>query len=131
MRSSLKATNNEPTYIYSVSEAEGKEIMYKALSDAFPGYTLPEIGGSTVGYYATKVFALDRHTIKVQMVSVEGVGLGGEVVTGYAFEVTDSGTMPLTVGSKTKNIYKQILVDAAATSPPIKATNVKQKFAQK
>ena len=130
VRSSLRATENEPTYIYSVSEAEGKEIMYKALSDAFPGYTFPEIGGSTVGYYATKVFALDRHTIKVQMVPVEGVGLDGKVVTGYAFEVTDSGTMPITVGSKTKKIYKQILADAADTSSPIRATNVKQKFAK-
>lgn len=126
MRSSLRPSSNKPIYIYSISESDGKVIMHKALSNAFPNRNIPELPGSVVGYYSTSVFALDRHSIFVKMIPIQGVGLDGKVVSGYAFEVSDSGTMPITVGGKAKIIFHQILADASTISSPIEATNVKQ-----
>lgn len=130
VRSSLTASDNEPVYIYSMSESAGKRVMHKALSDAFPGRNIPELPGPVAGYYATRVFAADRHSIFVKMIPVQGVGLDGKAVSGYAFEVSDSGTMPITVGSKAKKIFKQVLTDASAISPPIEVTNIKQDFSK-
>lgn len=129
MRSSMTASNDEPTYIYTLSQEEGKGIMYSVLSESFPGRSFPENNGAgSVGYYATSVFALDRHSIFVSMMNVEGIGLDGKKISGYAFEVSDSGTRPITVGSKAKTIYKKILKEAAAVSQPIQATNIIRKY---
>ncbi len=73
------------------------------------------------GYQATIKFLFDSHQIVATMVPSRGRSGDGSVQDGYYFNVTHSGTMPLSGMSRSKRMRERLTEAATALSPSVPA----------
>jgi hypothetical protein len=104
------------------SEQQADQVLATAIAGEFAGSPISRVEFPNKGYQVTIRFALDSHTIVAYMISARGMNSSGETVPGYYFEVSASGTMPVSGGSRARSLYDRLLRDASALAEPLPQT---------
>jgi len=103
--------------VYLISAEQAERILATAMTAQFAGSPISRVEFHNKGYQATVRFLLDSHTVVAYMIAAKGRGVDGTVQSGYAFEVSNSGTMPLSGGKRASDLFQRLLRDASAVSP--------------
>lgn len=106
---------SEPVYL--ITEGQADQILVDAMNAEFGTAPIVRIEHPNPGYQATIKFLIDSHQIVATMVPSRGVASGDAVRDGFYFNVTHSGTMPLS-GIARSNRLKDRLNDAATALSP-------------
>jgi len=106
---------SEPVYL--ITEGQADQILVDAMNAEFGTAPIVRIEHPNPGYQATIKFLIDSHQIVATMVPSRGVASGDAVRDGFYFNVTHSGTMPLS-GIARSNRLKDRLNDAATGLSP-------------
>lgn len=78
--------------IYRIEQEQAFAIAYNSIVAVLPGRKITEINGPVRGYSTWFRFILDTYTQVVMVVPIEGTTSSGEVVEGFSFEVSGSGS---------------------------------------
>lgn len=115
---------NSPTgaVVYPISADEADRVIGQAMIETFPGTPISAVALPNKGYTTTIRLLLDSHQITATAVPSSGMDAQGVKVNGYAFDVSNSGTMPLTASARSDALFKLINARAGAIHPAIPAT---------
>jgi hypothetical protein len=105
--------------MFPFSPDAADKILATAIAGEFAGNPVSRVEFPNKGYQATIRFALDSHTIVAYMIPAKGLTDAGEVVPGFAFEVSHSGTMPISGGNRASSLFKRIVHDANLAATPL------------
>lgn len=105
--------------IFPIGEDVADRILGVAISSEFPGSAISKVEFPNRGYRVTVRFFVDSHDIVAYMIRSKGIDSNGNVVPGYYFEVSNSGTMPITQGGRAFQLYHKLIADASAVSQPL------------
>ena len=108
--------------MFPISYEEADRILATAMASVFAGQPISRVEFPNRGYQATLRFAFDTHTIVGYVVSAAGVAPDGTKSAGYYFEVSGSGTMPISGGSKVQAVYDRAIQDASLLASPLPQT---------
>ena len=108
-------SQSEPVFL--ISEAQADKILVEAINVEFGTSPIVRVEHPNKGYQATIKFLFDSHQIVATMAPSRGHRSDGTVQDGYYFNVTHSGTMPLSGITRSKRLRER-LSDAAATLSP-------------
>jgi len=95
------------------------KVVATAMATVFPGTPVSRVEFPNKGYQAMIRFALDSHTIVAYMIPAKGFDSAGKDVPGFTFEVSHSGTMPLSGSGKASSLFKRIVHDAKLLASPL------------
>lgn len=112
-------SQSEPVFL--ISEAQADQILVDAMNVEFGNSPIVRVEYPNRGYQATISFLFDSHQIVATMVPSRGRSGDGAVHDGYAFNVTHSGTMPLSGMSRAKRLRERLSQAASALSPSVSA----------
>lgn len=114
---------NSPTgaVVYPISADDADRVIGQAMVETFPGTPISAVALPNKGYTATIRLLLDSHQITATAIPAAGVDAQGARVNGYSFDVSNSGTMPLTASARSDALFKLINTRAAALHPAIPA----------
>ena len=93
--------------IYRISQEQAFSIAYNSILTVLPGRKISEIEGPVKGYSTWSRFVLDTYTQQVTVVPARGTTSAGQVVEGFYFEVSGSGTSGTGYG-KNVTLYETI-----------------------
>lgn len=105
--------------VFLITPEQADRILATAMTAQFSGSPISRVELPNKGYQTTVRFLLDSHTIVAYMISAKGRASDGTVQSGYAFEVSNSGTMPLSGGSRSSDLFHRLIRDASAISPAV------------
>ena len=111
--------NKAAARVFLISSEQAEKILATAITAQFPGAPISRVEFPNKGYQATIRFLLDSHTIVAYMIAAKGRSADGTVKDGFAFEVSNAGTMPLSGGSRAGDLFDRLIRDASAISPPV------------
>lgn len=114
-RSSDKAS----AQIFPLSTEVANKILATAMAGEFAGSAISRVEFPHNGYQATIRFGLDSHTIVAYMIPAKGRSGTGEVVPGYVFEVSHSGTRLLAGPISASSLFERIVHDATLKASPL------------
>ncbi len=112
-------SQSEPVYL--ITEAQADRILVDAMNVEFGSDPIVRVEHPNKGYQATIKFLFDSHQIVATMVPSKGRSGDGSVQDGYYFNVTHSGTMPLSGMSRSKRLRERLSQAATALSPSVPA----------
>jgi len=112
-------SQSEPVYL--ITEAQADRILVDAMNVEFGSDPIVRVEHPNRGYQATIKFLFDSHQIVATMVPPRGRSGDGSVQDGYYFNVTHSGTMPLSGMSRSKRMRERLTEAATALSPSVPA----------
>lgn len=112
-------SQSEPMFL--ISEAQADQILVDAMNVEFGTSPIVRVEHPNKGYQATITFLFDSHQIVATMVPSRGRSGEGAVQDGYYFNVTHSGTMPLSGMSRSKRLRERLSQAATALSPRVPA----------
>lgn len=112
-------SQSEPVYL--ITEAQADRILVDAMNVEFGSDPIVRVEHPNRGYQATIKFLFDSHQIVATMVPSRGRSGDGSVQDGYYFNVTHSGTMPLSGMSRSKRMRERLTEAATALSPSVPA----------
>ena len=112
-------SQSEPVYL--ITEAQADRILVDAMNIEFGSDPIVRVEHPNKGYQATIKFLFDSHQIIATMVPSRGRSGDGSVQDGYYFNVTHSGTMPLSGMSRSKRMRERLSQTATALSPSVPA----------
>lgn len=112
-------SQSEPVFL--LTEAQADQILVDAMNVEFGNSPIVRVEYPNRGYQATIKFLFDSHQIVATMVPSRGLRADGAVHDGYAFNVTHSGTMPLSGMSRSKRLKERLSQAASALSPSVPA----------
>ncbi|WP_295207187.1 hypothetical protein [uncultured Brevundimonas sp.] len=107
--------------VYLITEAQADQILVDAMNAEFGTAPILRIEHPNPGYQATIKFLIDSHQIVATMVPSRGVASGGAVRDGFYFNVTHSGTMPLSGIARSNRLKERLSKAATALSPSVPA----------
>lgn len=110
-------SQSEPVYL--ITEAQADQILVDTMNVEFGTAPIVRIDSPNKGYQATIRFLIDSHQIVTTMVPSQGRAADGSVQAGYYFNVTHSGTMPLSGIARAKRTRERISEAATAISPSV------------
>ena len=110
-------SQGEPVYL--ISEAQADQILVDAINAEFGTAPIVRVEYPHKGYQATIKFVFDSHQIVATMVPSRGVSADGSVRDGYYFNVTHSGTMPLSGMARSNRLRERLSEAATALSPSV------------
>lgn len=110
-------SQSEPVFL--ISEAQADQILVEAMNIEFGTSPIVRIEHPNRGYQATIKFLFDSHQIVATMVRSKGVSADGSVRDGYYFNVTHSGTMPLSGMARSRSLGERLQQSATALSPSV------------
>jgi hypothetical protein len=111
--------NRAAARVFLMSQEQAEKILATAMTAQFPGAPISRVEFPNKGYQATVRFLLDSHTIVAYMISAKGKATDGTAKDGFAFEVSNAGTMPLSGGTRANELFERLIRDASAISPPV------------
>jgi hypothetical protein len=111
--------NKAAARVFLISSEQAEKILATAMTAQFPGAPILRVEFPNKGYQATVRFLLDSHTIVAYMVAAKGRASDGSVKDGFAFEVSNAGTMPLSGGARAGDLFERLIRDASAISPAV------------
>jgi hypothetical protein len=114
-------------FIYRISEEKAFTVALEAYARLLPKQSVDDVvEGRRRGYSADQRFALDWYTHRVLVVPASGTDANGREVHGYWFDLSGSGSMPIS-GSAKHKVLRQFLEDAlAATGTATVVTNLRE-----
>ncbi len=112
-------SQSEPVYL--ISEAQADRILVDAMNIEFGSDPIVRVEHPNKGYQATIKFLFDSHQIVATMVPSRGRSGDGSVEDGYYFNVSHSGTMPLSGISRSKRMRDRLTEAAGALTPSVPA----------
>lgn len=112
-------SQSEPVYL--ITEAQADQILVDAMNVEFGSDPIVRVEAPNKGYQATIKFLFDSHQIVATMVPSRGRAGYGSVQAGYYFNVSHSGTMPLSAMSRSKRMRERLSQAASALSPSVPA----------
>lgn len=112
-------SRSEPVFL--ISEAQADQILVNAMNVEFGTSPIVRVEHPNKGYQATISFLFDSHQIVATMVPSKGRSGDGSAQDGYYFNVTHSGTMPLSGISRSKRLRERLSQAATASSPSVPA----------
>lgn len=108
--------------MFPIEEEEADRVLAVAMAAAFAGDPVSRVEFPNRGYQATMKFLLDSHTIVAYRIPASGLRADGERVSGFYFEVSANGTMPISGGNKANQVYDRIIAEASALADPLPMT---------
>lgn len=78
--------------IYRLEQGQAFALAYNSIVAVLPGRNITEINGAVRGYETYSRFVLDTYTQVVMVVPVKGATSDGELVEGFSFEISGSGS---------------------------------------
>jgi hypothetical protein len=100
--------------IYRISEEKAFTIALDAYALLLPKQSVDDVvDGRRRGYSADQRFALDWYTHRVLVIPAVGTDPGGREVHGYWFDISGSGSMPISGSAKHKE-FLRVIEDALA-----------------
>lgn len=105
--------------VFLITEAQADRVLIEAMITEFGNDPISKIDLPNKGYRATIKFWVDSHEIFAYMVPSRGVSPSGNVLNGYYFTVTHSGTMPLSGIARSKRLRERLAAGASAISPAV------------
>ncbi len=114
-------SQSEPVYL--ITEAQADQILVDAMNVEFGTAPIVRVEAPNKGYQATIKFLVDSHQIVATMVPSRGRTADGSIQSGYYFNVTHSGTMPLSGMSRSKRLRERLSEAATAISPSVQSAN--------
>ena len=112
---------SQSEHVYLFTEAQADQILVDAMNVEFGTSPIVRVEHPNRGYQATIKFLFDSHQIVATMVPSRGRSGDGSVQDGYYFNVTHSGTMPLSGMSRSKRLKERLSQAATALSPSVPA----------
>ena len=103
--------------VFLITAEQAERIIATAITAQFSGSPISRVEFPNKGYQATVRFLLDSHTFVAYMIAAKGRSSDGTIQPGFAFEVSNSGTMPLSGGSRASDLFQRLIRDASALSP--------------
>ena len=110
-------SQSEPVFL--ISEAQADQVLVEAMNVEFGSSPIVRVESPNRGYQATIKFLFDSHQIVATMVPSRGRTSDGTVLDGYYFNVTHSGTMPLSGITRSKRMRERLSEAAATLSPSV------------
>lgn len=110
---------SEPVFL--ITEAQADQVLVDAMNAEFGNSPMVRVEAPHKGYQATIRFLVDSHQIVGIMVPSRGVGPDGAAHDGYYFNVTHSGTMPLSGIARAGRLRERLERGAAAISAKVPA----------
>lgn len=104
--------------VFPMTSEEANKVLATAMATQFPGVPIVPVEFPLKGYTATVYFGLDHHAFLASMVPANGRSSTGEVVKGYAFQVSHNGTF-ISGSSRAKDLFNLILGDASQVTRPL------------
>lgn len=117
--SNLDATNPGGRIMYPVTAEQADGVLSRAMVATFPETPITQVAVPNKGYMATISFALDSHRFTATAVPAAGLQSDGVRVNGYAFDVSDYGTIPITASRRSSALFRAINQGAASISAPL------------
>jgi hypothetical protein len=114
-----QGANRSDAQMFPISAEAADKLLATAMAGEFAGSPISRVEFPNKGYQATIRFALDSHTIVAYMIPAKGRAASGEIVQGYAFEVSHSGTMPISGGGRAKSLFRRVVQDAMLVAQPL------------
>ena len=113
-------------FIYRISEENAFTLALDAYARLLPKQSVDDVvEGPRRGYSADQRFALDWYTHRTLVIPAIGTDANGREVHGYWFDISGSGTMPISGSAKHKEL-RQFLEDAlAGTGTATVVTNLR------
>ena len=105
--------------MFPITSEQAEKILSTAMTAQFPGAPISRVEFPNKGYQATVRFLLDSHTIVAYMIAAKGRAEDGTLKDGFAFEVSNAGTMPLSGGSRANDLFERLIRDASSIAPPL------------
>lgn len=105
--------------VFLLSTEQAEKILATAMYAQFSDVPISRVDFPNKGYKATVGFLLDSHTIVAYMIAAKGRSVDGTVKPGFAFEVSNAGTMPLSGGSRAGDLFQRLMRDASVISPAV------------
>lgn len=112
-------SQSEPVFL--ISEVQADQILVDAMNVEFGNNPVVRVEHPNKGYQATISFLFDSHQIVATMVPSRGRSGDGAMRDGYYFNVTHSGTMPLSGISRSRRLRERLSEAATALSPSVPA----------
>jgi hypothetical protein len=110
---------SEPVYL--ITESQADQILVDAMNAEFGTSPIVRVEHPNRGYQATIKFLIDSHQIVATMVPSRGLASDGTVRDGFYFNVTHSGTMPLSGIARSNRLKERLSKAATALSPSVPA----------
>lgn len=117
--SNLDAASPGGRIMYPITAEQADGVLSRAMLATFPETPVATLAGPNKGYMATISFAMDSHRFTATAAPAAGVRPDGSRVNGYAFTVSDYGTIPITASRRSNALFQAINRDAAAISVPL------------
>jgi hypothetical protein len=112
--------------IYRISEEKAFTIGLDAYALLLPKQSVDDVvGGRRRGYSADQRFALDWYTHRVVVVAAVGTDSSGRAVHGYWFDISGSGSMPISGSAKHKEFLRVIEEALAKTGTATVVSNIR------
>lgn len=108
--------------VYPISAQEADSALAQAMMATFPDSQVVSVALPKKGYMVTMRFMIDRHEITASATPATGRDAQGATVSGYAFEVVHSGTLP-NGPDQAAALFKAINDRAAVIRPPVPAAS--------
>jgi putative oligomerization/nucleic acid binding protein len=112
--------------VYRISEEKAFTIALDAYAHLLPKQSVDDVvEAGRRGYSADQRFALDWYKHRVLVIPAVGTDAGGGEVHGYWFEISGSGSMPISGGAKHKEFLKFIEEALSETGTATAVTNLR------
>ncbi len=122
----VRTERGDGQVIYRISEEKAFTIALDAYAVLLPKQSVDDVvDGRRRGYSADQRFALDWYTHRVLVIPAVGMDAGGREVHGYWFDISGSGSMPISGGAKHKEFLRVIQEALAATGSATVVTNLR------
>lgn len=123
----VRSEQGEERVIYRISEEKAFTIALDAYAILLPKQSVDDIvdGQQRRGYSADQRFALDWYTHRVLVIPAVGTDGGGHEVHGYWFDISGSGSMPISGNTKHQEFLRVIQESLDATGTRTVVTNVR------
>lgn len=117
--SNLDAASPGGRIMYPITAEQADGVLSRAMLATFPETPVATLAGPHKGYIATISFAMDSHRFTATAMPAVGMRPDGSRADGYAFTVSDYGTIPITASRRSSALFQAINRDAAAASAPM------------
>jgi hypothetical protein len=122
----VRPDHGDGQVIYRISEEKAFTIALDAYALLLPKQSVDDVvDGHRRGYSADQRFALDWYTHRVLVIPTVGKDASGQEVQGYWFDISGSGSMPISGGAKHKEFVRVIQGALVATGSATVVTTIR------
>ena len=115
--------------VYPLTAAQADAVLLKAMLTTFPDSEVEraQVPAPAVRYQARMRFALDSHIIVATALPSVGLKGGTESIDGYVFQVSDSGSMPISGANRAEQLSSTLHAELTIYGSPLPRQSAAQK----